>query len=271
MTELAERRMFAKSVIESDVFLDLPISARLLYFDLGMRGDDDGFVDSPKLIMRVTGASDDDLKLLIAKQFLVPFKSGVVVVRHWKIHNYIRVDRYKPTQYQQEKSLLSESTNGVYCERNVAGIPVVYQASTNCLPAGCIGEGNKGEVNIGEDNKEEGKPDADAPPPCPHSKIINLFNSTCKSYPQITKLSDARKKAIKARFKQYSIDDFKKLFEIAENSAFLKGKNNRNWSANFDWLIADRNMAKVLDGNYSDDAKQQKRNYDSNFEFWEGE
>lgn len=84
---MAERRMFAKSIIDSDTFMDMPTSSRLLYFDLSMRADDDGFVNSPKKIMRMTGASQDDLKMLIAKSFIIPFESGVVVIKHWKIHN----------------------------------------------------------------------------------------------------------------------------------------------------------------------------------------
>lgn len=102
--------------------------------------------------------------------------------------------------------------------------------------------------------KEDGEatPDASASPPCPYSEIISLFNSICVSYPRITRLSDARKKAIKARLNQYSVDDFKRLFELTEASAFLKGSNNRNWSATFDWIIKDGNIAKILDGNYRD-------------------
>lgn len=82
--------------------------------------------------------------------------------------------------------------------------------------------------------------------------IVNTFNSVCVSFPSVKVISDARKKAIKARLKNYSIDDFKTLFEKAEASSFLKGKNSNNWSATFDWLIKDANMAKVLDGNYDD-------------------
>lgn len=85
-----------------------------------------------------------------------------------------------------------------------------------------------------------------------YQRIADMYNDTCVSFPRLTKLSDSRKKAIKARLKQYSIDDFQRLFTIAEESSFLKGQNNRNWSANFDWLIKDANMAKVLDGNYID-------------------
>lgn len=84
----------------------------------------------------------------------------------------------------------------------------------------------------------------------PYQLIADMFNDTCVSFPRITTLSNARKKAIKARYKQYSLDDFKRLFEKAEASDFLKGSNSRNWSANFDWMIKDTNMAKILDGNY---------------------
>ena len=94
---MAERRMFAKTIIDSDAFLDMPTTTRLLYYDLSMRADDDGFINSPKKIQRMIGASDDDLKVLIAKKFIIPFESGVVVIKHWKIHNYIQKDRYKPT------------------------------------------------------------------------------------------------------------------------------------------------------------------------------
>ena len=113
---MAERRMFAKTIIDSDVFLDMPVTARLLYYDLSMRADDDGFINSPKKIQRMIGASDDDLKVLITKRFLIPFESGVVVIKHWKIHNYIQKDRYKPTVYQEEKAKLVVKENNAYSE-----------------------------------------------------------------------------------------------------------------------------------------------------------
>ena len=113
---MAERRMFAKTIIDSDAFLDMPLSSQALYFHLSMRADDDGFINNPKKIQRMVGASDDDLKLLIAKRFIIPFESGIVVIKHWKIHNYIQKDRYKPTIYQEEKQLLTEKENNVYTE-----------------------------------------------------------------------------------------------------------------------------------------------------------
>jgi hypothetical protein len=115
---MAEKRMFAVSVIDSDTFLDLPATAQSLYFHLAMRADDDGFVDSPKKIKRLLNASDDDLKLLIAKAFVIPFDSGVLVIRHWRIHNTIRKDCYKETFYKAEKELLEGGNGEAYELRN---------------------------------------------------------------------------------------------------------------------------------------------------------
>ena len=117
--------MFAKTIIDSDAFIDMPVTARLLYYDLGMRADDDGFVNSPKKIMRMVGASQDDLAILISKKFIIPFDSGVVVIKHWRIHNYIQKDRYKPTKYTEEKAMLTVQENDGYsldtkCIQNVS-------------------------------------------------------------------------------------------------------------------------------------------------------
>lgn len=111
---MAERRMFAKTIVTSDAFLDLPASTRSLYFLLGMMADDDGFVNNPSSIMRMSGATTDDLKLLIAKRFVLTFESGVVVIKHWCIHNTIQKDRYKATKYLEEKSKLSMDENKAY-------------------------------------------------------------------------------------------------------------------------------------------------------------
>ena len=109
---MADRRMFAKTIIDSDAFLDMPLSAQALYFHLSMRADDEGFINNPRKIQRMIGGSADDLNLLKAKNFLIPFESGVVVIKHWKIHNYIQKDRFKETVYQDEKSLLNVKKNG---------------------------------------------------------------------------------------------------------------------------------------------------------------
>ena len=123
---MAERRMFAKTIIDSDAFLDMPVTARLLYYDLAMRADDDGFVNSPKKIMRMVGASQDDLTILAMKKFIIPFESGVVVIKHWKIHNYIRKDTYKETAYKDEKARLAFDENNSYTlQSNVLETPEI--------------------------------------------------------------------------------------------------------------------------------------------------
>ena len=123
---MAERRMFAKTIIDSDAFLDMPASAQLLYFHLAMRADDDGFINKPKSILRMTGCKDDDLTLLFLKKFLIPFDSGVVVIKHWKIHNYIAKDRYRETKYKEEKATLQLDENNSY----TTCIQPVYELET---------------------------------------------------------------------------------------------------------------------------------------------
>ena len=135
---MAERRMFAKTIVLSDAFLDMPMSARCLYFTLGMLADDDGFVNAPRGIMRQCGASDDDMKLLIAKKFVLIFDSGVIVIKHWRINNYLRNDRYTATKYLEEKQSLEIESNGAY---HISGIPnMVYPDKVSL-----------GEVSLGED------------------------------------------------------------------------------------------------------------------------
>lgn len=111
---MAERRMFAKTIIDSDAFLDMPISARLLYYDLAMRADDDGFVNSPKKIMRTVGATTDDLKILALRKFIITFDNGIIVIKHWRIHNYIRKDSYNETPYLEQKAHLVLDKNNAY-------------------------------------------------------------------------------------------------------------------------------------------------------------
>lgn len=136
--------MFAKTIIDSDAFLDMPMSARLLYYDLGMRADDDGFINSPKKIMRMIGASNDDVNILIARKFVIPFDSGVVVIKHWRINNYLRNDRYTETKYLEEKSNLEVDKNGSYTAKNSTGIPVG-------IPTVSTGKVRLGKDSIGKD------------------------------------------------------------------------------------------------------------------------
>lgn len=121
---MSEKRMFSKQITESDAFIDMPLSTQALYFHLGMTADDDGFINAPKRIQRSVGASDDDLKLLMAKNFIIPFESGVVVIKHWLINNYIRADRKKETVYPEEMSQLLIKDNGAYTLKCQDVIPI---------------------------------------------------------------------------------------------------------------------------------------------------
>ena len=136
---MAQKRMFDKTITNNDNFLEMPDSTQNLYFHLSMEADDDGFVDNWKSIMRMTGKKNDDLKLLIAKSFIIPFETGVIVIKHWRINNYLRKDRYHQTKYLKEKSLLTIEENEAYELKKDGGIPI----------------GNREENSIEENSIEE--------------------------------------------------------------------------------------------------------------------
>lgn len=195
---MAERRMFAKSIIDSDLFIDMPMSAQLLYFHLAMRADDDGFINNPKKIKRMIGCSDDDMKLLIAKQFIIPFESGVVVIKHWRIHNYLRKDRYTPT-ICTEKAEIELDEN------------LVYQLATNgipeCQPLVDAGKDRLGKDRLGN-NTMSGKPDrTSSKHPEEYEKIISYLNQKANTnYRTSTKETQ---QFINARLSEgYTVDDF---------------------------------------------------------------
>jgi DnaD/phage-associated family protein len=152
---MAEKRMFAKSIIDSDQFLDMPATAQLLYFHLGMRADDDGFINNPKSIMRNVRGTDDDMNILIAKKYIIPFQSGVVVIRHWRIHNYIQKDRYKITNCNEEKAMLeyNEKTKE-YDFKDCKQIG--YSMDTDCKQIGYSMDTRQTTKNIANPSKIKG-------------------------------------------------------------------------------------------------------------------
>ena len=140
--------MFAKTIVLSDAFLDMPMSARCLYFTLGMLADDDGFVNAPRSIMRQCGASDDDMKMLIAKKFVLLFESGVIVIKHWRINNYLQRDRLTPTKYVEEKAQLSIDEKGGYTRSESH----VYTESDSVYTQDSIGKDSIGQDRLGKEN-----------------------------------------------------------------------------------------------------------------------
>lgn len=194
---MAERRMFAKTIIDSDAFIDMPVTARLLYYDLSMRADDDGFVNSPKKIMRMIGASQDDLMLLISKKFLIPFESGVVVIKHWRIHNYIRKDTYNETTYKDEKAMLTLDENKAY---KLTRDESVDEPLTQV---------RLGKVSLGKDiNTLSAKPDDLT---IKAKLVLDALNQkTGKAF----KYTDSNLRLIEARLKDYTVEDCLKVIGI---------------------------------------------------------
>ncbi|MDQ7160283.1 conserved phage C-terminal domain-containing protein [Lactococcus lactis] len=194
---MAQRRMFSKKIVETDFFMEMSPTAKLLYFYLNMSADDDGFVGNPKTIKLISGATDDDLKILIAKQFIIPFESGVVVIKDWKIHNYIQKDRYNQTQYLDEKKQLLVEENGTYtkCIQDVSSLDTQVRLG-------------KSKDRLGKSNNNmSGKPDD----VIPYSEIISYLNEkTGRSF----RTTEAHKRFIKARWNEdYKLDDFKKVVD----------------------------------------------------------
>lgn len=131
---MAEKRMFTKKITDSDAFLDMPMSTQCLYFHLNMNADDDGFVNNPKRIQRMIGASDDDVRILLSKSFILCFDNGVIVIKHWRMHNTLRKDRYKATTYQEEFNTLGLKENGTYTRQpNGNQMATQYRLEENSL------------------------------------------------------------------------------------------------------------------------------------------
>ncbi len=252
--------MFAKTIIDSDAFLDMPLSTQVLYFHLSMRADDDGFINNPKKIQRMIRCNDDDLKLLIAKRFLINFESGVVVIKHWKIHNYIQTDRYKETMYKEEKALLSVKSNKSYTIDVPTGEDSCIQNGYSLETQVRLGK-DRLEIELGKDSNSISK---DILVPKDLVPIQEAWNSLGLS--KINSIKGNRLKLLKARIKEYGIDTILKAIESIRNSSFLKGQNKTGWVIVFDWFIKPNNFPKVLEGNYADKEGNYGNNNGSNKE-----
>lgn len=141
---MAEKRMFSKTIIDSDTFLEMPLSTQALYFHLSMRADDDGFLNNARKVQRIIGASEDDLKLLILKRFIIAFDDGIIVIKHWRMNNYLRKDRYTPTIYQEEFAMLEIKDNGAYTLPATTGIP----DGNRCVTQISIDKVSKDKISI---------------------------------------------------------------------------------------------------------------------------
>ena len=272
---MATRRMFSKRIINSARFLKMPISTQALYFHLGLHADDDGVVEAYYVIKQI-GCSEDDLRVLASKGFIQVLNDDLVAyITDWNENNYIRADRKIDSIYKNllvsmnpdikliekrpradAKPKVIDTTYSGSDGENDDGQPTDNQRTTNGQSTDGIGKVRLGQESLEQESlkqvslKKEGVEKNNRRSQINYQEIIDLFNDTCVSLPRVTTLSQARKKAIKARLKTFDIDDFKMMFVKAQESDFLKGRNPRNWFATFDWMIKDANFGKILEGNY---------------------
>ena len=280
---MAQKRMFDKIITNDDNFLEMPNSTQALYFHLSMNADDDGFVNNWKSIMKITGTKEDDLKILISKSYLIPFDSGIIVIKHWRINNYLRGDRYRPTQFQKEFNMLENHENKAYqlkSDWSTTGIPMVNPDKIR-IDKNRIDKNREEENSI--DNKkmsltsEEMSLETDkissndslaiaSPTPTENKKevfnnFLNIYNEECTNLPKCLKITEKRKVAINKCLKE-KIDEeiFKQICIKANQSNFLIGENDRNWKADFDFVTRTDKAMQILEGKYESKSKKQASN-----------
>ena len=283
---MANKRMMNMKICESDAFLDMPMSTQCLYFHFNMLADDDGFVGAPKSIMRSIGASEDDLKILIAKSFVLIFEdSGVIVIKHWRLHNTISKTRYHETSYLEEKRMLRLKDNGAYSFTEGDPIDDTHYiemfAENKRRTNGEQTENTEQEQE--QEQEQELELDSSVLIDSLHSsithssdetsdtlaeeikaqvldikvdEIVNEYNRVCTNLPKVQKITKKRRKQVKARLKAFDEKDIYKAFEKANFSRFLCGGGDKGFKASFDWFFDnDNNLQKVLEGVYDNSKK----------------
>ena len=266
---MAQKRMFTMKIVDSDAFLEMPLSTQCLYFHLNMRADDDGFIGNTKRIMKITGASEDDLRLLIAKRFVLTFEDGVIVIKHWRMHNTLSRDRYTETPYIDEKRMLLLKENGSYslASGNVIDDTKLIERSNRQTQQRRNKDATKTHSDKGLDIDKDIDKEKD-------NKLIVSKDTICQTdvrrvIEEWNKLqevginpirdikpSSKRCQLLKGRIREYGIDEVLNAINNVRKSDFLRGENNRGWMITFDWFVKPNNFMKVLEGNYN----KEKRN-----------
>ena len=261
--------MFTMKIVDSDAFLDMPATTQCLYFHLNMRADDDGFIGNPKRIMKITGASEDDLRLLIAKRFVLTFEDGVIVIKHWRMHNTLSRDRYVETSYTDEKKMLLLKDNGSYSL--TGGNPIddtrLIERSGRQTQQRRNKDATKTHADKGLDIDKDIDKEKDI------NNIIVSKDTICQTdvrrvIEEWNKLqevginpirdikpSSKRYQLLKGRIREYGIDEVLNAINNVRNSDFLRGENNRGWMITFDWFVKPNNFLKTLEGNYNKEGQ----------------
>lgn len=292
---MAQKRMFNMKIVDSDAFLDMPLSTQCLYFHLNMRADDDGFVGNPKRIARLISANDDDLKLLLTKRFILAFDSGVIVIKHWRIHNTLSSKSYTETAYTDEKRSLLLKKNKSYSLTEGAPIDDSSLISTQakkemqekCKENAFLMHPDKiREEESRLEEKSEVIQHYPSQPTLPESdssisdeidcrtknvrrkdvqQVIDAWNGT--GLKQIERITPESKRGdmTRKRIRDYGLDKVLKAIENVKDSKFLCGENKKGWTATYDWFIRPENFQRVLEGNY--DHQFQKEGIKTNNPF----
>ena len=269
--------MFTMKIVDTDAFLDMPLSTQCLYFHLNMRADDDGFIGNPKRIEKIIGANDDDLKLLIAKRFVILFDDGVIVIKHWRMHNTLSRDRYIETSYTDEKKKLLLKDNGSYSLTNGNSID-----DTKLIERSNRQTQNRRKIDVQKTHSDIDK-DIDSDKELDKDKekdindlivskdtirqtdvqrIIDEWNTLEEfGINPVKRMTSKREQAVKARIRQNHMDDILEAIENIRHSSFLQGQNKEGWMITFDWFLKPGNFAKVFEGNYLDKSGNKPQSY----------
>lgn len=280
---MANKRMFTMKIVDTDAFLDMPLSTQCLYFHLNMRADDDGFIGNPKRIEKIIGANDDDLKLLIAKRFVILFDDGVIVIKHWRMHNTLSRDRYVETSYTDEKKKLLLKDNGSYSLTNGNSIDdtkLIERSNRQTQKRRKIDEQktySDKDIDLDKDleldldteldkDKEKDINDLivskDTIRQTDIQKIITEWNTLEKfGIAPVKMLTSKREKLLKSRIRGNGVDNILAAIGNVRNSAFLQGQNDRAWIVTFTWFLQPENFAKILEGWYRNRYGKKTQNY----------
>lgn len=268
--ELAQKRMFTMKIVDSDAFLEMPLSTQCLYFHLNMRADDDGFIGNTKRIMKIIGASEDDLRLLIAKRFVLTFEDGVIVIKHWRMHNALSRDRYAETSYTDEKKMLLLKDNGSYSL--TGGNPIddtrliersgrQTQQRRNKDATKTLSDIDKGlDIELDKDKEKDNNliVSKDTIRQTDVQRVVEEWNKLQDvGIAPIRDIKPASKRCqmLKGRIREYGMDDLLNAMDNIRHSDFLRGENKNGWMITFDWFVKPNNFLKVLEGNYNGDRK----------------
>lgn len=243
---MGHRRMLTTKITDDDRFITLPSSAQALYLHLSMSADDDGFSNEVATSMFKSHATTADLEMLLERKYLYQFDDGVIVIKHWRMANALRRDRYTPTAFQEDLAKLKLDENGAYTMVRESPDELGCRLVAKRLPQDKLTKDNLTKNNIDI---------------C--QQVVDVYHEECPSLPRVRNLSDTRKKHILARLKDHTLDELRLAFQKAEASDWCTGRSG-DWKCNLEWMMkSENNLLKVLEGNYDNHDSKIDKTMDS--------